>query len=90
MAKSEIRNVSVENRSAGPLAFQTPSGVEIPEEFQNLSFGDPVDRGRKSEDGGPLPQPEITMPAPVWLAYEEEYPEVIQDMIESQDLVVRL
>jgi hypothetical protein len=91
MAKTETQTifVSVENRSGGPLRLDTPAGATIPEEFQNLYLGDPLDRGRKTDDGTPLPTPEVTMPLEVWDAYENAYPAFIQGMIESGDLIVR-
>ncbi len=89
MAKTEAiePTISVENKSRGPLDFD-PGDPELAPEWRVLSFGDPIDRGRRTDDGILLPQPEVTMPVSVWEWYSLTFP-AIPAMIKSGDLIAR-
>ena len=90
MTKPTTKNtVSIENRSGGPLQIELPADAKVPEEFRVLYLGDPVDRSRKADDGLPLPQPEIEVPADVWERFEEVHPAFLQGLVERGELVIR-
>lgn len=80
--------VRVENR--GPGAFQIELTEEdAPEGWGALYLGDPADRGRKTDKGEDLPQPEVQVPEDVWAAYMARHGGALQGMIERGSLVVR-
>lgn len=81
--------IAVENRSKGPLTLELADAKRVPEGYKVLEFGDPLDRGRKTDKGEPLPQPELTIPASVWNVYEETHGEAIQALVEKDHLVIR-
>jgi hypothetical protein len=60
--------------------------------YEKLDFGDPADAGRVGELNGKeieAPQPELTLPLIVWEAYEDQYENFINGLLDTKELRVR-